>query len=236
LSPEQQKQYVQEHPKTKMKPSAPGKEAPKEKAPKQKPAELSLDPIPAGVGIREYKLRVEGENAEQLAEQLRQGIKTSADLCKLNPPVCVENLGIPREDMPQLSDEIIPKFLASLAAKGIGVTEGTVPVGELKATQAEINAGKVAGMIEATGQGKITPQNMPIIISRDGYVLDGHHRWATLLVLDPGNKMKVHKVDMDARELVDEANAFEGVEKRDLHGRRLQLALRITSQESLCWE
>ena len=48
-----------------------------------------------------YELEVTAptqREATDLAEQLRAGIETSADICAITPSVCVGNLGIPRSD------------------------------------------------------------------------------------------------------------------------------------------
>jgi hypothetical protein len=54
----------------------------------------------------------------------------------------------------------------------------------------------------------------PIIASKDGYILDGHHRWAALVQHDIANggsgdvEMDVKEVDMGATDLVDKTNKF----------------------------
>ena len=54
----------------------------------------------------------------------------------------------------------------------------------------------------------------PVIVSKDGYILDGHHRWAALVQHDIANggsgdvEMDVKEVDMGATELVDKTNKF----------------------------
>tara|TARA_R110000824_G_scaffold55256_1_gene152284 strand:- start:228 stop:1571 length:1344 start_codon:yes stop_codon:yes gene_type:complete len=161
-----------------------------------------------------FELEVEGPNlhdAQELAEKLREGIKTSSDICEITPSVCVGNLGIPRSDMPQFDDPT-QTFLKSLQKdRGIEVQNTTVPVGQLKATQREINAQKVFGMLDSLNAGKFPAIRDHIIVSNDNFILDGHHRWATLLVADPANEMKVHKVDMPIYQLLIAANASPGV-------------------------
>lgn len=163
--------------------------------------------------IHSFKLKVSGKDHEKTAKQIEGGIKKAADICQTNPPVCHGNLGIPRKDMPQLADDVIDSFLASFQKKGIKVTKATTPVGQLKATQGEINAEKVNGMANAYKEGSYDPSKKPIIVSKDGYVLDGHHRWAAMLTMDPGNKMRTYKVDTDIRTLLKEAKSFKGVKQ-----------------------
>jgi hypothetical protein len=53
----------------------------------------------------------------------------------------------------------------------------------------------------------------PIYVSKDGYVLDGHHRWASIIAHNATNPkhqipMKVQVIDQDIIPLVKTANAF----------------------------
>jgi hypothetical protein len=86
----------------------------------------------------------------------------------------------------------------------------------LKATQSELVGVKVAGMSKVLedpnhpAYGKITA---PIYVSKDGYVLDGHHRWAAIVshnVANPKNpiKMTVRVIDSDIIPLVKASNDF----------------------------
>ncbi len=167
------------------------------------------------VDLDKYKMRVEGKGSKETAKKIESGIKESSDICKISPSVCEGNLGIPRSEMPQLPGSVISKFLDHMASQGAKVTkDATMKVGELKATQKEINAEKVQGMAASYKAGKFPNIKDAIIVSSDGYILDGHHRWAALLHESPGETMNVHKVDAPIRKILDEANKFEGVSQQ----------------------
>lgn len=169
----------------------------------------AADPAEA---LMKYKLTADDE---ELAAKLTTGIQKAADLCKMKPPVCEDNLGIERKDMPQLEDEVVDKFLADLKKKGFSVTRLDKPIGLLKATQREINYEKVkklAGLIE---DGTVAFDKMPLIVSNDNYVLDGHHRWAASLVTDPSKNQAIYQVGMPIEKLLKASLSFEGVEKQD---------------------
>lgn len=161
------------------------------------------------------------------------------DLCKVSVPgtnlFCAENKGIPRKDMPQLKgkpiegswgDKNLPKdskgevdgeaaFKKMLENKGVKITNSMADVTKLKATQSQLVGAKIAGMYDAL---KKDPEHKgitaPIFVSKDGYILDGHHRWAAMTALDMASgikdtiKMPVHIVDMDIEDLVNETNKF----------------------------
>lgn len=189
--------------------------------------EYSSDKPPAGGGAQgelpgmevkpetaelpDYKLTVTGAGAKDTADKLGTGIKQAADLCQINPPLCKDNLGIARENMPQLTQDVADKFLHELVTRGVKIESTSMPVGKMKATQREINAEKVNGMVGAVKSGKLNLDHGELIVSKDGYILDGHHRWAALAMMDPGKEVKVQRVDLDMHSLLAESLKHPGV-------------------------
>jgi len=191
------------------------------------------------------------KRAKAVFYQVKRGIHEAADICKMSPPVCEQNLGIERRNMPQIPEESVKKLLASdkesdrklgqaavdagadpnddrpmteifvdwLKKKGIKVTTGKkIPVGQLKATQREIKAGKTFSMADAYYTGKYDPTKKPIIVSSDGYILDGHHRWASMITADPSAEMEVIQIDMPMRDILEKSFEMPGVFRADLQG------------------
>lgn len=129
-------------------------------------------------------------------------------------PHCMGNLGISRSRMPQIASEKVPEFLAWLESKGVKHKLGQKAVGALKATQKEINSEKVEKMRGKNLGGK------PILVSKDSYVLDGHHRWAALLADDPGTLIRIIQVSLPIKLLLSVAHEFPGSFKADLEGKK----------------
>lgn len=75
--------------------------------------------------------------------------------------------------MPQLKSTLATAFVAELRAAGVEVTECEVPAGELRQSQLEIHEDNVVALMSNPEQ-----LRKPLFCSQDGYVLDGHHRWA----------------------------------------------------------
>ena len=209
--------------------------------------------------IKEYKLDVVGNDvrqAAQIAAKVRKGIQEAADICKISPPVCVGNLGLPRSKMPQIEGDLsvvellggdranppkgeaiiaaggsptderttLDQFLDALEDKGVKTRRRRVPVGNLKATQREIKAAKVYGMADAHLRGNFPNLDKQIVVSNDGHILDGHHRWAALLTIDPKRRMSVLEVDLPMAELLHEAAATPGVYRANFAGAPLGTA------------
>ena len=186
---------------------------------------------------RDVSMKID-DLAKKSAEAKANGEKApNFNLCDITIPgtnlYCGGNKGIPREQMPQFKGKPQPGSIADglpkdkdgevdteamfkkmLEDKGIMVSEPTsVPADQLKATQTELVGSKVAGMTKALDTDPNHPGiTAPIYISSDGYVLDGHHRWAavTSQSITSGReaKMNVRVIDMPIAELVKTSNQF----------------------------
>ena len=128
--------------------------------------------------------------------------------------------GVPRIEMPQFKTKTptpdseadkLPrdengevnasaKFIEHLTKAGVKTKEKKVLARKLKASQAEMEGQKVASIMLNP---KRDPKKAKIWVSRDGYVIDGHHTWAAAIGRDAedGNlnndtEMEVVVVDM----------------------------------------
>ena len=185
---------------------------------------------------KEISMRI--DKLAELTKQAKEKGEAAPNfnLCKVTVPgtnlYCSGNAGIPREEMPQFkgkptpgspaskmaldaSGEVDtePMFKKMLKEKGIKTAETESPSDALKATQSELVGSKVAGMAKALEK---DPNNSgitaPIYVSRDGFVIDGHHRWAAVTSAaiaagKPAN-MKVIVIDMDIKDAIPMANSF----------------------------
>jgi hypothetical protein len=84
--------------------------------------------------------------------------------------------GQPWKGMPQIESQYIPDYVADLRKRGIKVEEKSVDPTIFKASQSQLDAQK-AGGIKNAGKFRVPPGD-PILVTSDGYVVDGHHRWA----------------------------------------------------------
>ena len=81
----------------------------------------------------------------------------------------------------------------------------SVPVGKLKPTQNQIWLEKTFGNIAKFGPPKSGSPvlSSTIIVSSDGYILDGHHRFSQAMMADPNLKMKALVVPMPIKQLLE---------------------------------
>lgn len=131
-----------------------------------------------------------------------------------------KSLGFSRGDMPQIPNGAKKqKFIAERRAAGIGATEETVDARSLKPTQGEFNADNVDFLRDQLAAGKF--KDDPIIVSKDGRILDGHHRWASLA--QENGKVNVLRIDQPITALMKEARAFGERNGIDARGKSDQI-------------
>jgi hypothetical protein len=176
--------------------------------------------------------------AQQVADAKAKGEPApNINLCDVTVPgtnlYCDDNLGIPRDEMPQFkgnaspgsraasmdadaSGEVDtePVFREMLQQKGIKTLQTEIPADKLKATQKDLVGAKVVGMMGALEKDPNHPKiTAPIYVSRDGYVIDGHHRWAAVVAYNAANpdkqiQMKTTVLDQDIKDAIPMANKF----------------------------
>lgn len=129
---------------------------------------------------------------------------------KIPKILTLENtLGIDRKKMPQIRAHYIDSFLEKLTEDGIEYSYEVNSPNEIKPTQVHINLEKVSTLNPDYINSRY------LIVSNDGYLLDGHHRWYYSKESDLD--AKVLKIDLPINELIDYANSFDQIEFSGVH-------------------
>jgi hypothetical protein len=118
-----------------------------------------------------------------------------------------ETLGIPRAEMPQIKQEDRGAAVNFFDARGISVEHDTVPASSLKPSQAEFAPAKVQKFID------MDAGDRAVLVSNDGYVLDGHHQWVA--ALDQGGDVRVIRLGAPIRDLIKAAHEFPSSRRSD---------------------
>ena len=134
-----------------------------------------------------------------------------SNLCDIKSGLCDGHLNIPRIKMPQIPDDIMPDLLEHLEAYGYTLRATSIPVYQLKPTQNELNTNKVCDMVENYLAGDFPDITDTIIVSSDGYIIDGHHRWAACRLISPTIKMQTIQVELPIRKLLRVIRDYPGV-------------------------
>ena len=99
------------------------------------------------------------------------------------------------------------KYDKSADDDSIPVAPASIPVKDLKPSQSSMNIKKALGfaisMINKSGPFKGGPGgNLDAFISKDNYIMDGHHRWIASFMVDPNAEVGGYIVDFPRKELI----------------------------------
>lgn len=157
-----------------------------------------------------YKLGKQFPNIEVVGYLVKNGKVTRYDR-NLSEEIEVPKIGMTfsRALMPQIKSDKIPSFLDHLKSKDIEHKIEKLPVKELRATQSEFDLTKVDQMIGQRSDTKI-------VVSNDGYIMDGHHRWLADYNTDKESKISAIVVDLPILELLRVAKEYSGTEYKPL--------------------
>jgi hypothetical protein len=204
----------------------------------EKAAKLIADGVPVELDHTRTVSTLVDKLAELVEDAVQKGDKAPVyDLCKVTVKgtnlFCVKSKGIPRIKMPQLKGVPVPgsraaamtpdkrgevdvtdQFKQHLAAKGIRIHSDQEYASYLKATQNELDGSKVAGIAKYLEGGGVI-EGPGLMVSKDNYIVDGHHRWAAVVANDARDnnlendpKMDIDVVNLDIIRLLKEANDF----------------------------
>lgn len=163
----------------------------------------TLDPVDVMVNAGAVKLvREAGAWSEELHPRVPKGSPEGGEFAAMHARFA-QGLQMLRRDMPQVPTKHRDKFLNLLAKDGIQVRREMVDAASLKPTQVTFHQTKVAEMLARD----YAPNEKPILISGDNYVLDGHHRW--VIAVMRGEQMAVFRIGLSIKELVARGNAFD---------------------------
>lgn len=131
------------------------------------------------------------------------------------------HLGILRAEMPQIAANQLQAFLKFLQKHGVSNRKLWYPVSKLKLTQSEFNKFKVMDLVNKNISRK--QHVMPILISKDDFVLDGSHRFLALYNQKPNSEIEVYQLNMPIQQLVKLSKEFSGVKYRDHSDRKVDV-------------
>jgi len=121
--------------------------------------------------------------------------------------------GTPADKLPRDAKGVVdagPEFIDHLASRGITSTRVDVPSASLRPSQAQLDGPKIAKRMV---QKDYRPSS-PIFISRDGYIVDGHHRWAAVVGRDAedghlgDSTIRAYKIDAPISEILNIAKTW----------------------------
>lgn len=122
-----------------------------------------------------------------------------------------------RERMPQIKGDNMDSVLLHFAqnSSGASVAKKKMKLGKIKPAQNEMNESKIKKILRKSPK----TINNPFLLSKDGYLMDGHHRWAAdLQRYGEDHEANVYQITLDANDLLKRLNQLKHSYKEDVVG------------------
>lgn len=143
--------------------------------------------------------------AKELYDDVRAGLRIVEQLDEQIKRI-TNSLNIPRKDMPQIRSVHIKDFIDFLQRNDLKVYKKQIAVKDLKPTQNEINLEKVKIKYDEFVDN--VARVKPFIVSKDHYILDGHHQLFALKELDKNRKVECYLIDYPMLGVIEYAKTF----------------------------
>ncbi|HDL74760.1 MAG TPA: hypothetical protein ENH06_00010 [bacterium] len=123
-----------------------------------------------------------------------------------------QSAGYLRKELPQVSYKDIDWILSKLNDENVVINRISIPISQLKPTQKNFKKKKIITILRTGMKDK---EFVPLV-SKDLFILDGHHRWGSLLEEDEDQIIDVYLINMNIPELVARLNKAMKLEKAAL--------------------
>jgi ParB-like nuclease domain len=131
------------------------------------------------------------------------------DLCVGEESICKGDLGIPRKYMPQFSTlgelKRFRKFINK--AYSIKSFKSTRKARDLRPSQSEISRKRINDLVREPDS-IFTKVMIPLVVSKDNYIVDGHHRWAAYRTKRPEKPLPVIVMEAPIKDVLGIAVAW----------------------------
>jgi hypothetical protein len=130
------------------------------------------------------------------------------DLCVGKHSICKNDLGIPRKYMPQFEEAPDIKRFTRFIKKAYHIKsrKTTRKATQLTPSQEEISRKRIEVLMKKEGIFKHL--RVPLVISQDNYIVDGHHRWAAFRLKKPEKPLPVILIEAPIKDVLGIAVAW----------------------------
>lgn len=150
---------------------------------------------------------------------LGKNVMAAKDLCQKSNMngFCQGNLGITRENMPQLEGQVRDAYLLDKLQQGAVIHREQIPAHLLVPVQSEINHDIVINMVKSYKKNTFNPCERQILVAHNGThykIMDGHHTCMACRLL--GKKQEAIVIFEKNNEVLAELQQFPGSFRRQL--------------------
>jgi len=132
----------------------------------------------------------------------------SEDICVGKHTICEGDLGIPRKYMPQFNNYDEINHFTSFIKEAYNIKSALTSrkAIDLHPSQGEISRKRIDEMIAKKLYNHTAI--VPLVISKDNYIVDGHHRWAVYRFRKPKTKIPVVLIKASIKDILGIAVAW----------------------------
>ena len=123
-----------------------------------------------------------------------------------------DTLGIPRSKMPQVASKDYPELMKYFKDNGATLKKEKISANKLKAIQGEFAD---AGVEKALSLNHLKPK--ALIVSKNNFIIDGHHRWLAALNSKPTQQIPIIRVNMTIDKLLPLVLKFPKITFKDIY-------------------
>jgi len=156
----------------------------------------------------------EYEDVRLMAVSEKKKVKES-----IKKPHPKHTLGIKRKDMPQVHKDHYPELIKYLEGHGGKFRHYRVPATSLRPVQSEFSDEGVEKMIKKKSGDSGTTRDKPLIVSKDNYIIDGHHRWLAAYNLD--ETIPIMQISIPVKKLFKLVKDFKHTTYKDIYESQL---------------
>lgn len=122
-----------------------------------------------------------------------------------------KGLGKLRKEMPQIDAKNIKDVLEYFEDEDVKIKEKSIKISKILPSQRDFDDNKILSMVKK-GSDKV---NVTYLVSKDNYLVDGHHRWAAALEEDDNQEVNIHQINLPIEDLLKEINSLDFTSKDD---------------------
>lgn len=118
------------------------------------------------------------------------------------PPKYLSGLNRLREELPQFNSiDDVDSFSDFCKCSGTRVSKKFFKARELNPSQSHIDSDKVIDIVQDYTQSS-PPIIQPLVVDKDGYIIDGHHRWSAIMYMNPNMEIPVYQFNVKIKRLL----------------------------------
>jgi len=158
--------------------------------------------------LKQFRPHTTGNAKKELSRTASRQKIDLEERVGLHRPHPSTTLDFSRDSMPQIKTDDYPELLQFMKMNGVAIKKTSVLARTLKPVQSEYSDDKVD--MDSTIY-------VPLLISNDNYIVDGHHRWLAAMNQSPNRTVPVFQFGLPIEKLIEVLMDFPKIIFKDIY-------------------